>query len=132
MPEKMSPREMSTPALAYFGDSVVELLTRRYLVESGISSASRLNSEALKFVSAAAQSEAAKKLLGVLTDEESAVFRRGRNTGHSNVPKSVTPMQYRMATGFETLFAYLWLCEKFERAEELFKIAYLDSHEELK
>ena len=118
--------EISTAALAYLGDSVIELCVRNLLVARGVSSAKNLNSTALKFVKAEAQANAVMKILPILTEEENAAYRRGRNIGHTNVPKSATVGQYRLATGFEALFGYLYLTEQWERANELFLAAYED------
>ena len=118
--------EISTAALAYLGDSVIELCVRNLLVTRGVSSAKNLNSTALKFVKAEAQANAVMKILPILTEEENAAYRRGRNIGHTNVPKSATVGQYRLATGFEVLFGYLYLTEQRERANELFLAAYDD------
>lgn len=118
--------EISTAALAYLGDSVIELCVRNLLVTRGVSSAKNLNSTALKFVKAEAQANAVMKILPILTEEENAAYRRGRNIGHTNVPKSATVGQYRLATGFEALFGYLYLTEQRERANELFLAAYED------
>ena len=118
--------EISTAALAYLGVSVIELCVRNLLVARGVSSAKNLNSTALKFVKAEAQANAVMKILPILTEEENAAYRRGRNIGHTNVPKSATVGQYRLATGFEALFGYLYLTEQRERANELFLAAYED------
>lgn len=115
---------MSTPALAYLGDCVIELLVRRRLVLSGIGTSKNLNQKALEYVSAPAQAAAVKNILDLLTEEEAGYFRRGRNIGHTNTPKRATVAEYRAATGMETLFGYLYLTEQHERAEELFSKAY--------
>jgi ribonuclease-3 family protein len=126
MSEKSIPvNELSAAALAYLGDSVIELLTREHLVASGLSTAAHLNAVAKNFVTAPAQAEAMKRILPVLTDEEAAVFRRGRNNVHANVPKSATMAEYRAATGMECLFAYLHLSDNQARIDELFALAYL-------
>ena len=123
--------EISTAALAYLGDSVLELCVREMLVNRGVSSAKNLNSAALLFVKAEAQADAIMKILPVLTEEENAAYRRGRNIGHTNVPKSATMAQYRMATGFEALFGYLKLLGRQERINELFALAYEEKINEI-
>jgi ribonuclease-3 family protein len=95
-------------------------------VKAGVSSAKNLNAAALLFVRAEAQAEAVMKILPILTDEENAAYRRGRNIGHTNVPKSATVGQYRMATGLEALFGYLHLLGREERIRELFTLAFAD------
>ena len=114
----------STYALAYLGDSVIEICVREYLVKSGYSSSAKLNKKALDFVRAPMQAEAMKNLLPHLTEEEEAVFKRGRNIGHTNTPRSSTVAEYRAATGMETLFGYLHLAGRQERIKELFALAY--------
>ena len=116
--------DISTAALAYLGDCALEMLVRRALVEAGVSSSKRLNTEALQFVSAPKQAAAVKKIIELLDEEESAYFKRGRNMGHSNTPKNASVGEYRMATGFETLFGYLELIDNKKRAKELFRAAY--------
>ena len=116
--------EISSGALAYLGDCVLELRVREFLVSCGISHAADLNRAALDFVRAAAQSDAVEKIYGMLDEEEQAAFRRGRNIGHTNTPKSATALQYRRATGMEALFGYLHLSGKNERMDELFAVAY--------
>ena len=120
-------KDISAPALAYLGDCVIELMVRRRLVLSGLSSSKSLNAKALEYVRASAQSEAMKNIIDILTEEEEAYFRRGRNIGHTNTPKNATVGQYRAATGMETLFGYLYLTGQTERAEELFDKAYGES-----
>ena len=115
----------STASLAYLGDCALEICVRKYLVcERGLSSSAKLNKAALDFVTAPKQAEAMKNILPLLTDEETDIFHRGRNMGHSNVPRSATVSQYRSATGMEALFGFLYLSGKAERIDELFRIAY--------
>ena len=121
----------STAALAYLGDSTIELCVREYLVrEKGFSSSAKLNREALRFVKASRQAEAMKNILDLLSEEELNVFHRGRNMGHSSTPRSATVAEYRSATGMEALFGWLYLAKNQERINELFRIAYrLDADE---
>jgi len=122
---------VSTPALAYLGDCVIELCVRRHLVERGLSTSAHLNAAALDYVRAPAQAEAMKNLLPYLTEEEEAYFRRGRNIGHTNVPKRATVSEYRAATGMEVLFGYLHLTAQNARIEELFSLAYPNTKNEV-
>lgn len=122
----MNIREVTTEALAYLGDSVIELRVRRHLVERGVSRSGELNRESQKFVKAGAQARAMQSILPILSEGEEAVFKRGRNMSVGNVPKSSTAMEYRLATGMEALFGYLELCGMDKRADELFFEAYRD------
>ncbi len=116
--------EITTDALAYLGDSVIELLVREHLVNMNITSSGRLNSKSLEFVKAGAQAQAMRNILPHLSEEEEAIFKRGRNKAGGNVPKSATVSEYRAATGMETLFGYLHLKGNFERITQLFRIGY--------
>ena len=117
-------KEISTEALAYLGDCVIELKVREHLVESGISGSGNLNRASLSFVKASAQAQAMRRLIPILTEEEAAIFKRGRNMSGGNVPKSATMSEYRTATGMEVLFGYLHIEGKTDRIEELFALAY--------
>ena len=122
-------RTVSTAALAYLGDSVIELLARERLVGKGYSSSKALNARAKEFVTAQAQAAAMDRLLPHLSEEEGAYFRRGRNMGHTNTPKNATVAQYRSATGMEVLFGYLHLTGQVSRARVLFALAYASGDE---
>ena len=127
----VNPRELSSSALAYLGDSVIEICVRRFLVSAGISHSAELNALALNFVRASAQAEAVKLILPMLTEDEDGAFRRGRNMGHSSSPKSATVGQYRAATGMEALFGWLYIQGMQDRIDELFKIAYKEQIEKI-
>lgn len=123
-------KEISTEALAYLGDSVLELKVRELLVEQGISSSGDLNRASLAFVKASAQAAAMHKIIPLLSDDESLVYKRGRNMSGGNVPKRATMSEYRAATGMEVLFGYLHLQGKSERIGELFSAAYAQDQNE--
>jgi ribonuclease-3 family protein len=117
--------DITTPALAYLGDSVLEVCVRTYLVtERGLSTSAHLNRASLDFVRASAQSEAVGRMEPHFTEEEAAIYRRGRNMGHGNVPKSASVAEYRRATGMEVLFGYLHLTGQTERLDHLFRLGY--------
>ncbi len=121
----MNLSDITVPALAYLGDSVLEVAVRTYLVrERGLSTSAHLNRAALDFVRASAQSEAMARIEPHLTEEEANAYRRGRNIGHTNVPKSASTAEYRRATGMEALFGYLSLRGETARLDELFRIGY--------
>ena len=124
-------KEVSTEALAYLGDCVLELKVREKLVNLGISGSGNLNRSSLAFVKATAQARAMQNILPLLTEEETAVYKRGRNMSSGNVPKSATMSEYRSATGMEALFGYLHLLGEFERIDQLFSAAYPDKEDEI-
>ena len=115
MPEQLSP-----VTLAFLGDAVYELLVRTEIVKKGSMPAGKLHTAAIKFVSAKGQAKAMSLLESLLSEEEHAIFLRGRNANHVKPPKNADPNEYRIATGMEALFGYLFLYEKNERILELF------------
>lgn len=110
--------------LAYLGDAVTELFVREYLLQKSDSPSGRLNKIAKGFVSLEAQSDAAERILDILSEKELSVFKRGRNTATAHTPSHGELIQYRRATGFEALLGYLYLSGNEERARELFYKAY--------
>ena len=122
-------REISTGALAYLGDSVIELRVREVLVKRGISGSGELNRASLAFVKASAQASAMRRILPLLTEEEESIYKRGRNMSGGNVPKSATMSEYRTATGMEVLFGYLHLSGQQDRIDTLFETAYREEQE---
>ena len=112
----------SSAELAFLGDSVIEVLVREHIVRHPTSESPA--PRALEYVTAVRQSEAVERLLPLLTEEETDVFRRGRNCVHGQVPKSASPAEYRRATGMECVFGFLWLRGERERARELFAAVY--------
>lgn len=116
--------QISAPALAYLGDSVLEVLVREALIKSGLEKASNLNREALNYVTAVNQSKAFFLIESSLTEAELGVFKRAKNSSHLNTPKSASPIEYKTATGFEAIFGYLHLKKDTERILELFRLAY--------
>lgn len=113
---------MSMLALAHIGDGVYELLTRTKLCTEGFRSAAKLHFKTVSFVNAKAQSAAVEKLLPLLTEDETAVFKRGRNAKVNSVPQKATVGEYHAATGLEALFGWLYLQGKTQRINELYNV----------
>ena len=110
---------LSPSVLAFVGDAVYGLYVRTHL--AGVNrSSGELHKLSVEWVNAASQAKAFKVIEPILTEEESAVFKRGRNFHTGNTPKSATGGEYHTATGLECVFGYLHLSGKTERAEELF------------
>ena len=113
--------------LAYMGDAVLEMLAREYVLKnSGQVKPGQLVKASKEFITCESQSDAVERILPLLTDDEEAVFKRGRNAKTHFTPKHGELIQYRRATGFESLMGYLYLKGQHERAKELFLAAYAD------
>ncbi len=117
-----NPNEYSALTLAYLGDCVYELYVRSHIVRNGNAKVNELHKLATSYVKAKAQAEFYHKIKDILTEEEDAAFRRGRNT-KSQPPKNADMMDYRIATGIETLIGHLYVKGDAERISEL--ITYL-------
>ena len=110
----------SNLGLAHLGDCVYELLCRSFLCCQGEHTVKRLHKDAVQLVTAPTQAKLVQKILPLLTEEETAYYRRGKNAHSHAAPKSATPQEYSMATGLETLFGALYLSGKTDRLNELF------------
>lgn len=115
---------MSMLALAHVGDGVFELLTRTRLCLEGHSAVHQLHALTVAHVKAAAQARAMERILPLLSEEEAALYRRGRNAHVHGVPHNASVSDYHAATGLEALFGWLWLQGRRERIEELFSAAW--------
>lgn len=120
--KSLSAKEYSPLALAFLGDAVYGLLARRYLLEQANRPAGELHRLSVALVCAPTQAAGAKAIAELLTEEETAVFKRGRNAKVSHTPKGATDAQYHAATGLESLFGWLSVSGRDERAEELFRV----------
>ena len=120
----MKPDLMSPLDLAFVGDCVYELFVREALVSEANRPTGKLNAEKVKYVNANAQKAAADLIADKLTDEEMAIFKRGRNARVTHTPKNMSTASYHAATGFETLFGWLYLKGRLPRLRELFELIY--------
>jgi ribonuclease-3 family protein len=109
--------------LAYLGDSIYENRIREALVKTGINNVNSLQKEAVKYVSATAQSKILKDLIekDFFSEQELTVVKRGRNHKSTHKPKNTDIVTYKYATGFETLIGYLYLENKTDRIDEMMK-----------
>ncbi len=114
---------ISNLGLAHMGDCVFEILCRGYLCARGGKRVDHLHRDTIHMVKASSQAKFADRMLPLLTPEELAYYRRGKNAHVHAVPKSATPQEYAKATGVETLFGALYLAGRTQRLNELFWLA---------
>lgn len=112
--------DYSPLVLAYLGDSFFETLAREYLVGDGNCKPSELNDRAREIVTAHSQSAMVERLLPILTEDELAIYKSGRNSKSAHRSKSASALEYRRATGLECLYGFFWLTAQHARARELF------------
>ena len=118
--EKVDIRLYSPQALAFLGDAVYEILVRERIVHRANMQVNKLHLQAVEQVRASYQSKAYAVVEPVLTEEELAALKRGRNISSIKPPKNGTMQDYRRATGLECLFGYLYLKGEIQRINELF------------
>ena len=121
--EQENPRLLSPLTLAFLGDAVYELYARSRIVKEGNTPVNNLHLKTVELVNAGAQSAAVARIEACLTEEELAIYKRGRNASASSTPKHADIADYRRATGLEALFGYLFLMGEQERIEQLFLLA---------
>ena len=117
-PEQVN--QISMLGLAHIGDAVYELLVRARLCTAGHKAVLDLHRSTVALVNAPAQAKAMTRILPLLTAEETAVFKRGRNAKVHSVPQHAELAEYHAATGLEALFGWLYLQGKTARIGELF------------
>lgn len=121
--EHVDVRSYSPLTLAYIGDGIFDLIIRSIIVGKGNTRANELHKQTSQLVKAHTQSEMIEVLMAELTEEEIAVYKRGRNAKSPTMAKNATMADYRRATGFEALMGYLYLENHIERMMELIKKA---------
>ena len=126
--EEVDIREYSPLTLAYIGDCVYDLVIKSLVINAGNKQVNKLHQETSSLVQASTQSLMMRTMQEHLTEEEHAVYKRGRNAKSVSPAKNQSITDYRRATGFEALLGYLYLKKDYKRLLDLVKIG-LDSLE---
>ena len=117
--EPQKAKNLSPITLAFVGDAVYSLYVREKLVLSTDFGTGELQKLTSSTVSAHGQSELLEKIQPLFTEEESEIFKRGRNAKKSTRSKNASVFEYNRSTGFEAVLGYLYLTGRYERIEEL-------------
>lgn len=117
-------KEYSPLTLAFIGDGVYELFVRTQIVKNTNAPANELHRRCVKYVRAQGQCEGMDRIEPFLTEDELAVFKRGRNAKVNTKAKNAGLAEYKRATGFEALIGFLYVSGKTERLEEIMRIAF--------
>ena len=117
-----SPEQMQALALAYIGDSIYDIMSREYVMKNHLGKINDLHRTVSTLVSARAQASFMKNILenNILTDIEESIYIRGKNQKNNSKAKNASIMEYKLATGLEAVFGYLYLEKNFERLEKMF------------
>ena len=124
--EEVDIKEYSPLTLAYIGDGIYDLIIRTLVINKGNKQVQKLHLETSALVNAGTQSKMMRVLQEQLTEEEHAVYKRGRNAKSVSPAKNQSVTDYRRATGFEALLGYLYLKKEWQRILDLVKMG-LDS-----
>ncbi len=116
-------RTLSPLTLAFVGDCVYDLILRTVIVERHNASPNQLHREKSRLAKAPSQAEMAEALQEELTQEELAVYRRGRNAKSHTTAKNASVLDYRKATGLEALYGWLYLSGQEERLLQLIRLS---------
>lgn len=117
--------------LAYIGDGVYDLIIRSVMVNKGNCPVKSLHKQTSRLVNAGTQSAMIEVMKEQLTEEEKAVYKRGRNAFSHSRAKNASMTEYRRATGFEALIGYLYLKGSYKRMTDLIKAGLQGIGEEL-
>ncbi|MEE1281239.1 MAG: ribonuclease III domain-containing protein [Acutalibacteraceae bacterium] len=125
-------RQISPLTLSFIGDSVYDLMVREYVISLANRPVGQLNKRKVNVVNCKFQAECAEILEPHLTEEETVIYKRGRNANVHSVPKNANRQDYHTATGFEALFGYLYLKKDIARLRELFDLIVKNIYESVK
>lgn len=115
--EQVNAYQYSSLALAYMGDSILDLLVKKYFVTHSNMQPHKYHVEVSKIVKAVNQADYIDQIMEELSEDELDVYKRGRNTNTHSKAKNATMGQYRKATGLEALYGYLYLKGDMERLQ---------------
>ncbi len=113
------PKQYSPLVLAYIGDGIYDIIIRTIALSHGNAPVNSLHKECSSFVKAPTQMKMFHAIEDILTEEEAGIYKRGRNAKSYTSAKNATITEYRIATGFEALLGYLYLCDRLNRIVEL-------------
>lgn len=119
---KINGNSLNGLSLAFIGDAVYEIMVREHLLENGSLQVGKLHKMAVEYVRASYQADVFDFLEPIVDEEERGILHRGRNASATHVPKGANAIEYRKATGVESLFGWLYLEGKNERIKELFRM----------
>ncbi len=114
---------LNPQSLAFLGDGVFSLYVREYFLHKSTAKSGVLHGEVTAFVKATYQSLALDRVMGLLSDRETQLVRRARNTKVNNIAKHATIEEYKRSTAFEALLGYLYISGQYDRLKEILAIS---------
>lgn len=119
---------LSPGLLAYIGDSIYEVMARKYFLKKGYRRLHDIHQKTITLVNASSQAHFLNKIETMLSEREKDIVRRGKNAKTGNVPNNAEIMEYRLSTGFEALIGYLYLSDQKDRLDQIWEkiVSYLE------
>ena len=114
-------RSYSPLTLAFIGDDVYDIVIRTVIVSHCNMPAHELHKKASSLVKAGTQARIIEAIESSLSEEELAVYKRGRNAKSYTTAKNASVNDYRKATGLEALLGWLYLMDRMDRVMEIIK-----------
>ena len=96
-------REYSPLALAYIGDAVYDLVIRSLVLNEGNRQVQKMHKQTSSIVQASAQARVVTAINDLLSEEEHAVYTRGRNAKSMSPATNQSVSDYHTAPGFEAV-----------------------------
>ena len=128
--KKINGNSLNGLSLAFIGDAVYEIMVREHLLQHGSLQVGKLHKMAVEFGRESFQADVFDFLEPILDEDECSILHRGRNASATHIPKGANAIEYRKATGVESLFGWLYLEGKNERIRELFEMILVHSEKE--
>lgn len=113
--EPVDANSYSPLVLAYIGDAVYELVIRAKVINQGSMQVNKMHKRSSQLVKAGTQAALIRAIEDLLTEEEHAVYKRGRNAKSVTTAKNASVIEYRTATGMEALAGWLFIKEQYGR-----------------
>ena len=106
-----TPNQMQALTLAYIGDSIYDIMSREYVMKNHLGRINELHKKVSTIVSARAQASFMENMLenNILTEDEEKIYNRAKNQKNNSKAKNASIMEYKLATGLEAVFGYLYL-----------------------
>ena len=117
--DKEQAKQMNPVVLAFIGDAAYTLFVRERLALSSRYKTGELDRRTSQIVSAHGQSELLEKLLPKFSEEETSVYKRGRNAKKSTKSKNASVAEYNRSTGLEAVLGFLYLTGRYSRITQL-------------
>ena len=117
--EEKEARLLNPLVLAFVGDAVYSLYVKTQVLDLTSGKVNKFNNIAKSYVNAKSQADKMFELKDFLTEDETYIAKRARNSNIHSFAKNFSVEEYRYATAFEALVGYLFLTDQMSRLKEI-------------